>query len=330
MINRRPFKKRLGRLDANKITVFYSDTKTSVWSLGKGLCTTLSSMGYVVVDAPSSAMPEQYILDNQDMILVSGPEYLWERLRAKYPNWDQLKAKKYGWMHETVEREDYASNPIARDGTLPVADVKRLTPHVFTPAAQDTKYGFVYLPFGVDTKVFTPSVEKDAEIVFIGSMYGKRRVFMENNPQVSVLGGTKDYLMYKSDLEFSAYLRYTTRAMAVLNLPTLSLLNSTRVYEAMACKALTITPLMGGHPDNYSMFKDRVHLLYYQGSPVEVMNSVIEVVYTGDNNPRGSNRGHSRIWHYAINKTAKDIAEAGYEEVKKNHTLESRLEKILR
>jgi hypothetical protein len=120
MINRMPFKKRLGRLDANKIAVFYSDTKTSVWSLGKGLCTTLSSMGYEVLEAPASAMPEQHTMESQDMILVSGPEYLWERLRAKYPNWEQFKAKKYGWMHETVEREDYVRNPIARDGTLPV------------------------------------------------------------------------------------------------------------------------------------------------------------------------------------------------------------------
>lgn len=297
----------------NKIAVFYPDTKISVWSLNKGLVTTLRRMGYEVLDAVVNPSAE---LESQDIILVSGPEYLWKQLRNRYTTWDSLKAKKYGWLHETVEREDYMRNPIAENGSLPVEELKRLTPNIFTPAAQDVKHGFTYAPFAVDTKVFTPA-SKNKNVLFVGSMYEKRRLFMDNNPKISVRE-YKERLLYKYDLNFEEYLSSTASAMAVLNLPTLSLLNSTRVYEAMACKALTITPIMGGHPDNYSMFKDRIHLLYYLESPVESIDTVVEVLYTGNG-----------AWNYELTQEGQNIAEAGYQEVLKNHTLKQRLTTML-
>lgn len=58
-----------------RIAVFYPDTPISVWSLSKGIVTTLARMGHDIVDTPHSA----------DAIIVSGPEYLWRSLRIQYP-----------------------------------------------------------------------------------------------------------------------------------------------------------------------------------------------------------------------------------------------------
>ena len=298
-----------------KVAVFYPNTITSVWSLSKGLCTTLSRMGYEVLDATANPTPAPAALENQDIILVSGPEYQWERLLAKYPNWEQLKAKKYGWLHETVEREDYDHNPVAVNGTLPISSIQRLTPTLFTPAAQDEKYGFTYLPFGVDTQVFYPDT-KNTDIIFVGSLYEKRRNFMERHPSLSTRN-YKDFLQYKADIPFAGYANLTRRAMAVLNLPTLSILNSTRVYEALACRALVVTPDMGVDARNYSMFEHEKHLMYYTDNPEACFQHVLDV-HTG-----------MEQWHRTLSKLGERIAEAGYEEVKKNHTLEKRLETIL-
>lgn len=298
-----------------KVAVFYPNTKTSVWSLSRGLCTTLSRMGYEVLDATANPTPAPAALENQDIIIVSGPEYQWERLLAKYPNWEQLKAKKYGWLHETVEREDYDHNPVAREGKLPIDSIRRLTSTLFTPAAQDEHYGFTYLPFGVDTTVFTPD-DKNKDVMFVGSLYPKRRAFLESHPQL-VVRAYKDFMQYRSEVGFDGYVNLTRRAMAVLNLPTLSILNSTRVYEALACRAFVVTPDMGVDSRNYSMFQHEKHLMYYTDSPETCFQHVLDV------------HTDTEQWHRSLSKLGERIAEAGYEEVKKNHTLEKRLETIL-
>lgn len=292
-----------------KIGVFYPDTPNAVWSLSKGICSTLASMGHEVTDHPSK-------LEEQDAIIVSGPEYLWRKLRVQFPNWDNITACKYGWLHETVDREDYNSNPIAVNGKLPVKDLNKFLDVICAPAAQDTAYGFKYLPFGVDTEMFIPSPVKDNNVLFIGSLYEKRRNLIAKYPSITVRG-FKDFLTYKYDISRSEYIHLTSKASVVLNLPTLSQLNSTRVYEAMACKALTITPLMGGANENYSMFENGKHLMYYTESPVEALRCV-ETVHTGIN-----------MWHYCLSNEGQCIAEAGYQEVIKNHTLKQRLTKML-
>jgi hypothetical protein len=285
-----------------RIAVFYPDTPISVWSLSKGIVTTLARMGHDIVDTPHSA----------DAIIVSGPEYLWRSLRIQYPKWDTFKARKYGWLHETVGREDYGTNPIAVGGKLPVQDLKDFVQTVYTPSAEDTTYGLKYLPFGVDETVFFPSPIKDNNILFIGSMYAKRRKFIEKYPSISIRD-YKDFLTYKSNVPLDEYIRLTARASAVLNLPMLSCVTSTRVYEAMACKALTITPFRGN-----SEFIDGKHLVYYRDSPADAME-LMELHYDSNN-----------VWSYSLSDRGREIAEAGYQEVIKNHTLESRLEKILK
>jgi hypothetical protein len=294
---------------AMKIAVFYPNTPNAVWSLSKGICTTLISMRHEVEDCPTT-------LDKQDAIIVSGPEYLWRSLRLQFPQWDKLPAHKYGWLHETVSREDYDNNSIATKGKLPVQDLKSFLDTICTPAQQDSEYGFKYLPFGVDTDVFTPSPIKDNNVLFIGSLYEKRRKLIEKYPAISIRK-LKDFLTYRCDVTSSEYIRLTASASVVLNLPTLSQLNSTRVYEAMACKALLITPLMGGSDENYSMFETGKHLMYYTDSPMEAL-SLMEIVHTDSN-----------VWHYSLNNEGQAIADAGYQEILKNHTLKQRLVKML-
>jgi len=120
-------------------------------------------------------------------------------------------------------------------------------------------------------------------------------------------------LTYKSNVPLDEYIRLTSRASAVLNLPMLSCVTSTRVYEAMACKALTITPFRGN-----SEFIDGKHLVYYKGSPADAME-LMELHYD-----------HNNVWSYSLSSRGHAIAEAGYQEVIAKHTLEQRLAAMLR
>src|SRR5712671_7274715 len=104
-------------------------------------------------------------LDDHGMALVSGPEYIGKHFRALYP---ERKIPSVAWMHESVEREDY--------GMLDVDAIKRTADVIFCPARQDTKYGFEFIPFGVDTAMFYSSeAPRDIELAFIGMIYPKRQ-----------------------------------------------------------------------------------------------------------------------------------------------------------
>jgi hypothetical protein len=296
-----------------KVAVFYPISAGQVWSVSRGLCTTLTRMGYDVLDASINTVQHDQLVE-QDLILVSGPEYMWRTLRERYQHWDDLPATKYGWLHETVLREDYDTNPIAVNGKLPTQEILNLFHTVFTPALQDTKYGFQYLPFGVDTEIFKP-VPKIHTNLFIGSLYSKRREFLSKYPFVSVYK-YMDFLMYKSRVSFAQYTEMTSEAQAVINLPMLTDANGTRVYEGLACRAFVVTPK--GAAGDYSMFESGKHLMYYDDSPLEIIQKYFVPVYR----PKQAGEFH-------LTEEAKSIAETGYQEVLHRHTLEQRLRTML-
>src|ERR1700692_1859036 len=103
-----------------RIAVFYPAGNTA-WSITKGVRDTFSRMNHEVTDCGSDYTGPL----NHDLIFVSGPEYLCKSLRASYPQWDNFPMPKVGWLHETVEREDYSTNSIAVDGKLPIEELKR-------------------------------------------------------------------------------------------------------------------------------------------------------------------------------------------------------------
>lgn len=271
-----------------KIAVFYPSGYTA-WSITKGVCDTFSRMGHEVTDCGSDYTGTLH----HHLVFVSGPEYLWRRLREVYPDWDALPMPRVGWLHETVEREDYATNSIAVDGKLPIGELKRLTPTLFTPATQDRQYGLQFLPFGVDTKKFFPR-DKQGGSLYTGSLYKKRKEVLNTYPEIRTLAAYRDYETVEE------YAQEIGRAEVVLNLPSLSEASNTRTFEVLASRTALITPAMEC-PD--ALFEHGKHLLYYQGSPAPAFEEA---------------KSASRV-----------IAQQGYEEVLKKHTIKHRLEEVL-
>jgi hypothetical protein len=273
-----------------RIAVFYPAGNTA-WSITKGVCSALSKMKHIVTDCS-----EEYSssLELYDMVFVSGPEYLYKPIRAAYPQWDSLSAVKVGWLHETVEREDYGTNVIAVDGKLPIDELKKFTPHLFTPAIQDTKYGLTFLPFGVDEDKFCPGPKEEYGSIYTGSLYKKRKDILNLYPEIRSLAGYRDYNTIEE------YIDAIKGATVVLNLPSLSEASNTRTFEVLASKTMLIAPAML-YPDG--LFEDGKHLLYYQGSPASAFEKVKDLSVS--------------------------LAQQGYDEVLKKHTITHRMKTVL-
>ncbi len=272
-----------------KIAVFYPAGYTA-WSITKGVCDTFSRMGHEVTDCGADYTGPL----NHHLVFVSGPEYLWRRLREVYPEWDALPMPRVGWLHETVEREDYATNSIAIDGKLPIEEIKKLTPSLFTPATQDRKYGLQFLPFGVDTKKFFPRDKDSGGKLYTGSLYKKRKDVLSMYPEIRTLAAYRDYETVEE------YAKGIGDAEIVLNLPSLSEASNTRTFEVLASRTALITPAMA-YPD--ALFEHGKHLLYYKGSPALAFEEAKSIF--------------------------REIAWQGYEEVLKKHTIKHRLEEVL-
>jgi hypothetical protein len=274
-----------------KIALFYP-TIDAAWSTTYGIRDGFRRMGHEVHDCTQeSTFPS---LTGYDLIFVSGPEYLWRKLRAAYPEWDSLPATKAGWLHEDVEREDYGTNPIAINGTLPVGDLKRFTPHLFTTAIQDQKYGLRFLPCCVDVNIFRPLNNPDNKgtgLVYMGSLYPKRKAFLEKYPEI------RTRMRYEESWYANEYAEIAAESRVVLHLPTMANFNTGRVFEILATKTILLAPALK-YPDG--LFKHGEHLLYYEGNPLDLLDNIDE-----------------------------KIAERGYKEVIAKHTVEHRLEELL-
>lgn len=166
-----------------RIAVFYSDNPFAGWIQTHGFAEVLERVGHEVVRI---AIPCQggYVkredadrinkpIDDCDLIIVSGPEWLRKWIQAFYPQWSKLKAPKVGWYHESFVREDF---------TLDYANYERMFDFHFFPDKNDAeKYRGEFLPLGVDTAIFKDKLccERDIEVGFIGLMYPKRGKFVE-------------------------------------------------------------------------------------------------------------------------------------------------------
>lgn len=229
-----------------KIAVFYPNSIYSAWSVSEGIVDTLKRMGHETVGYPidpnaqklsRAAFPAD--LNEFDAVLVSGPEHLRVAITALYPTFKGLRVKKLAWMHETVERSDY--------GRLPIEEIKSLYDRVFTPAAQDEKYGMKFLPFGVDTVMFLKSDDfgvlppkKQYGAVFIGLLYGPRAEFVKKHGLENLIqfGKCEALSVRRSAEVYAAELR---RARVLVNLPSLCRHSVTKIFEGAACGACVVT-----------------------------------------------------------------------------------------
>jgi hypothetical protein len=248
-----------------KLAVFFPASLFSAWACSYGLVDCLRRMGHEVTGCPvDPALKHLNVslhgakLAPIDGFVISGPEHIGAQVIAAYPGWfKDSRRPSVAWLHETVEREDY--------GKLDVEVIKRSADVVFCPAIQDEKYGFRYLPFGVDTNIFSPhrcgyitgvdsdqhacdcDTRKSIDAAFIGLLYPKRQAFLAElrkqgvqlvtgNVQVLELGGVNP----RKTAEL--YAENIRKIKVFVNLPTLSQLAVTKIYEVLACGTPILTP----------------------------------------------------------------------------------------
>jgi len=232
-----------------KLAVFFPASLFSAWACSYGLVDCLKRMGHEVTAVPVD--PQSAALATKDGafdgVIISGPEHIGTRCHVLDGTTPTV-----AWLHETVEREDY--------GKLDVEAIKRSADIVFCPAIQDEKHGFRYLPFGVDTKIFKPERDceelndferpaplKSIDAAFIGLLYPKRQAFLKElkshgvnlvtgNVQVLELGGINP----RKTAEL--YAENIRKIKVFVNLPTLSQLAVTKIYEVLACGTPVLTP----------------------------------------------------------------------------------------
>ena len=164
-----------------RIAAFYSDSPFAGWVQCEGFVDVLKRMGHDVVGiaVPPTTQVTQAMadkvnkpIDDCDMVIVSGPEWLRKWIQAFYPNWAKLKCPKVAWYHESFVREDFTLDYKNFEGMFDF--------HFFPDRADAEKYKGEFLPLGVDTGMFNVCAldERDIEVGFIGLMYPKRAEFV--------------------------------------------------------------------------------------------------------------------------------------------------------
>ncbi len=161
------------------------------------------------------------------------------------------------------------------------------------------------------------SSHKDVGVGFIGAIYGKREVFLRqfaHHLTVKLHVGAVevrdiDGLNLDSTVRRLAY-NYS-RCKVFFNLPALSNLIVTKIYEAMACGAMMVTPALSeAAAKNMEQFEHIKHLLYYRPENMGFVNQILKECVE-----RNSEREARAI--------------AGYREVREKHNLEKRMEELL-
>lgn len=340
-----------------KISVVFSGKVSSAWSVSDGILHTLVRMGHEVTGfclgrSGVHARVNKEILHQQDLIILSGlehfmhPKELSDTKEFNFLNdemdeeaWKSLKVPTAVWYHESFVREDQ-NYDFTR--LIPFAD------HHFFPAQQDVEMlepqlpnHVHHLPFGVDLAVFRaevcytcagkPSIEictacygsgfadnlPDLGVGFIGGIYPKRQFFLQSflkHCKVplhigSVIVQDMDGInAHETALRLARNYR---RCKVFLNFPSLSRLLVTKVIEVMACGTMLMTPMLDGDAAcNMDVFESPKHLIYYAPKHLGFLNQTLQ----------------NLLEHEADRKR---IALAGMAEVRKNHSLRSRLETML-
>ena len=255
-----------------RIALFYPDSIYCAWSLGPGLANSLKSLGHSVLSYPVGRKGPNVELSACDAIIVSGPEHIDLQLQSLFPRWHSLEIPKVGWFVETVEREDYGRQPIER--------ILKLCDATFCAGIQDEKYGMTWLPFGADETQFWSNDNagsKKYDAAFIGMTYGKRQAFLQK--LASHLSGVSFTLGSVSVQDLSGlrvqetvelYSQNIRETKVFVNLPHLSQLAVTKVWEVAACGTFLLTPRV---PDMKN-FADLPVEFYAPENPKELADQI--------------------------------------------------------
>lgn len=290
------------------IAVFHMVSKIgTAWSCSEGVIQTLRRMGHRVMDCQCgmSEGPNLEQLKRADLILLIGLEWFDDVIRLRYDaGWRELKMPKIAWYIESFQRD--------RDG-FNFNVMREFADSHYFPAIQDAeKNKGEWLPFGVDTEMFKPAnVPKTHDAAFLGSMYAKRTEFLKriDYPIVTLPQIDPPHATQRFEQLAAAY----SSTKIFVNLPAYSRLLVTKVTEVMACGTFLATPELDRDwaRGNMAPFVHGKHLIYY--SPENPQELVRLIKYY--------------LEHDAERQA---IAQAGYEEILKNHRLELRVERILR
>lgn len=162
--------------------------------------------------------------------------------------------------------------------------------------------GYVHwMPYACDLEYFHPvSIEKDLDLAFIG----KLGISLERQSLMAQL--LKRYKVNPQRFYYQKEIpEVYSRAKIVLNLPLGDDINY-RTFEAMSCGSLLLTRRMDNGQDE--LFTEGVHFVAYS-NPEEML---------------------AKIDYYLAHPEEREkIAQAGLEEIQRNHSLDDRLQKML-
>jgi hypothetical protein len=336
------------KVNRMKIAVLYpQDNISCSWNMGPGICNTLERMGFECVRVPMPTIrepnrrqfdeakrscPPLSILKGCDGVITSGPEHIGPWVSEIYERyeWKALtdNLPTAAWLHESTEREDYQ---IDFDG------IKWVAKDFFFPGIQDAEKHdqdmFAaghshYLPLGVDICMFrhpshlgrTPK-RGGYDVGFIGGLYPRRVAFLQalsrhNHPPVRIANiSVQDIDGYNAMDSTERYAEGIRSIRVFFNLPAMSRMLVSKVFEVMACGGFLLTPqlpLEGGVGKNMLLFETGRHLVYYRASNLPFVAQLL------------------RDWSSQEKDVERRaIAEEGFKEVIAKHTLEHRLTAML-
>jgi glycosyltransferase involved in cell wall biosynthesis len=174
-----------------------------------------------------------------------------------------------------------------------------------------------FQPFAIDTEYFKSNIafqERVDKAFFRGRIvdfynsgsYEKRKLLVKNLSQCKEVC-LKDY---EDDLTLEDYIKDLNQYKILINLPSISLTLTARVFEALGCGGTLLQNSVVGTTSN-SLFKDWEHLVYYNSSDPDDLVAKLKYLIK---NP----------------KVAEKIAKQGYELCYKEHSIQARIEDILK
>lgn len=307
-----------------KIAAFFSQSPFASWGQAEGFARVLKRMGHDVVDIPippvktvtsSQIAKINKPVDDCDLIIVSGPEHLRDWINQFYPHWNNIKAPKAGWYHESFIREDQ---------TIVFENFRSMFDFHFFPDKDDAeKYNGKHLPLGVDVDMFRRAEcccnydngegctycgwKRDIDSAFIGLMYPKRQRFAEElKPYLKGLKlriANGNILVHDFDginLERSTELLAETyrRINVFVAFPSVCNVLVAKILESMASGCYLVASEQPVELKNYASYK----------TAKECAREIREAL--------------------EANIYREKIARQGREEVHKNHRMELRFEKL--
>ncbi len=266
------------------------------WNFSGGIPATLRRMGHEVYAFPPHVRDVCDIsLPRPDFILVSGPEH------CQYLNPTGIPS--VHWYHETADRADHDFAPTYE------SLCKRTQLNYFIRKADAERFGGKWLPFAVDETIFNtvgapPWEQRQHKIAFVGQLYEQRRKFLDEyrklgGPEIEILQFVGEGKSPKGRAKELADSHRNTQIFVVL--PTLIRTTPCKVFEAAACGASVVVPMV----DEW----ERGAWLYHEDAAWTLVDAIKLAIKNPD--------------------AVKDFAAIGYEFVMTQHRLEQRLQRII-